>query len=251
MNKFFLISILSFSLLACSKYYSEEVQEFTVYSHLDSGEPTVLNKIADLSHYIDLEIDISDLRVATAKYDWEGEGFIINPIKEGTTIVTVKEKNRLKYKIKVVVEYEGAGNWDIGNSKIIVESDPDIKEIIEQDVLKNSLFYDYKENSLYASFFFENDRARLVSLISGDSKTTHYKFIKETQDYEFSLEKPLDRKYLYKFTLHYESDMGIMPYHKIGSYSVDKTKEYQEKYPDKNVWRVTEQQYVECEYNFN
>ena len=56
----------------------------------------MLNSIADLSGYIDLEINISDLSIATAQYDWEGEGFIITPIKEGTTIVTVREKNRLR-----------------------------------------------------------------------------------------------------------------------------------------------------------
>lgn len=251
MKKIFTLLLLSLCLVGCADDDSGEMQEFTVYSHLDSGEPTVLNSIADLSSYIDLYIDVSDPDIAIASYDWEGEGFIITPLKEGRTIVTVREKHKLKYKIKVVVEYEGAGNWELGSSKIIVDSDADIKETIEQDVLKNSLFYNYKENSLYASFFFENEYARLVPRESSEGQSTIYRFIKETQHYEFSLVKPRERKYLYQFDLHFKSPVGIMPQHKIGSFCIDKTKEYQEKYPDKNVWRVTEQQYVECYYNPN
>lgn len=159
---------------------------------------------------------------------------------------SVKNKNSLKYKIKVVVEYEGAGNWNINKSKIKVQSDADIKNIIEQDMLENSLFYDQKEKSLYASFFFGNKYARLVSIVN-KSKYTIYKFIKETQDYEFTL-KSGEEKYLYKFTLQHKSDVGVNPQHKIGTYAIDKTKEYQEKYPDKNIQKVTEEQIVECYY---
>lgn len=242
---YLLFFVLPIGLVGCSDDDSDDASEFTVYSHLDSGKPTVLNSIADLSGYIDLEIDISDLSVATAQYDWEGEGFIITPIKEGTSIVTIKEKNRLKYKIKVVVEYEGAGNWEIKDSKITVQSDADVKKKIEQDILENSLFYNQIENSFYSRLSFENEYAILRG---NPNKSTIYKFIEETQEYEFTVKPSEEVKYRYKFSLESKSDVGVKPQHKIGTYYIDRTKEYQEKYPDKNISKVTEEQKVECYY---
>lgn len=248
MNKILclLFFILSIGLIGCSDDDSDDVQEIKIYSHLGSGKPTVLNSIADLSGYIDLEINVSDLSIATAQYDWEGEGFIITPIKEGTTIVTVKEKNRLKYKIKVIVEYEGAGNWHIEDSKITIQSDADIKEIIEQDMLERSLFYDQNQKSLYFTLSFENEYAILRG--NAKEKSTIYRFIKETQEYEFTT-KSGEEKYLYKFSLQSKSDVGVKPQQKSGTYSIDRTKEYQEKYPDKNIKKVIEEQKVKCVYN--
>lgn len=248
MNKILclLFFILSIGLIGCSDDDSDDVQEFKVYSHLGSGKPTVLNSIADLSGYIDLEINVSDLSIATAQYDWEGEGFIITPIKEGTTIVTVKEKNSLKYKIKVIVEYEGAGNWHIEDSKITVQSDADIKEIIEQDMLERSLFYDQNQKLLYFTLSFENEYAILRG--NAKEKSTIYRFIKETQEYEFTTKSGVE-KYQYKFSLQSKSDIGVKPQQKSGTYSIDRTKEYQEKYPDKNIKKVIEEQKVKCIYN--
>lgn len=248
MNKIFylLFIILSIGLIGCSDDDSDDVQEIKVYSHLGSGKPTVLNSIADLSGYIDLEINITDLSIATAQYDWEGEGFSITPIKEGTTTVTIREKNRLKYKIKVVVEYEGAGNWKLKNSKITVEGDPDVKETIEQDMLERSLFYNQKEKSFYDNLSFENESAILRG---NPNKYTIYKFIDETQEYEFTVKTSEAVAYRYKFSLESKTDVGVKPQHKIGTYYIDRTKEYQEKYPDKNISKVIEEQKVECIYN--
>jgi hypothetical protein len=250
-NVIILFFILFVCLIGCSDDDFDNTQEFTVYSHLDSGKPTLLNRIVDLSSYIDLDINISDLSVATAEYDWEGDDFLITPIKEGVTIVTVKEKNVLKYRIKIVVEYEGAGNWNINDSKITVQSDDDIKETIEQDMLERSLFYNQKEGLFYNNLFFENKHGRLISIMNDldiKDRYTTYKFINETQDYEFIV-KLSEERYLYKFTLHYKSDVGVKPQHKIGTYYIDRTKEYQEKYPDKNILEVKEEQSVECYYN--
>ncbi len=246
-KKYFILFLnLAIGIIGCSDNDSDNVSQYTVYSHLDSSKPTVLNSIADLSGFIELTINISDLSVATAQYNWEGEGFIITPIKEGTTIITVKEKNKLKYRIKVIVEYEGVGNWNLRGSKIIVQSDIDIKSSIEQDMLERSLFYNKKEESLYDNFFFENEYARLNT--GNDSKYTTYRFIKEMQEYEFTL-KSSNEKYQYKFNLKFKSDVGVKPQNKIGTYSIDRTKEYQEKYPGKYIEKVIEEQNVECIYN--
>lgn len=245
-----LLILLSVNLTGCADDDSDDVQEFTVYSHLGSAEPTVLNRIADLSRSFDLEITVSDRSVATAQFDRDGIGFTITPIKEGKTNLTVKEKNRLKYIINVVVEYEGAGNWHINDFKITVQCDAGIKEAIEQDVQKQSLFYNQNENARYSYFYYEtNKEIKLGGNTSAFAKKYFvYKFLEETQSYEFT-EKSGEKKYLYTFTLKTKSDVGIIPQHKVGIYATDRTKEYQEKYPDKNIYKVIEEQEVECYYN--
>ena len=158
---YLLIAVLLFT-FGCSDDDSESVEYITVYSHLDSGEPLVLNSVADLSSYTDLVIDIKDLDIVVAEYDWEWEGFIITPLKRGETTVTVSEKGKLKWNITVLVEYEGEGIWEIKDSKIIVQCDPDVKDIIEQDLLEKSLFYDFESKSFYTKFYCKSDYPHLI-----------------------------------------------------------------------------------------
>jgi len=251
MNKLFciLLALLSIGLIGCSDNDNDNVQEFRVYSHLEADSPTRLNSIANLSSYIDLEVNASDTSIAVPDYTRETNNFIIIPKKIGTTIVTVKEKNKLIYKINVIVEYEGAGNWDIKESKITIDSDADIKDEIEQDVLKHSLFFDKKSNSFFTKFFVEYRGLANLSNMGNNKKYLTYRFIKNTREYEFTPKKNDEEQYLYKFEPLFMSEVGsVGSQHKIGIYYVDKTQEYKKKFPNRNVTKVTEEQKVECYY---
>lgn len=70
------------------------------------------------------------------------------------------------------------------------------------------------------------------------TKATQLEKINPTRNYQ-----------IYKFALHYKSKVGVKPQAKIGTYYIDRTKEYKEKYPDKNILKVTEEQKVKCSYN--
>lgn len=113
-------------------------------------------------------------------------------------------------------------------------------------MLERSLFYNQKEKSFYDNLSFENESAILRG---NPNKYTVYKFIEETQEYEFIMKPTEAVTYRSKFTLESKSDVGVKPQHKIGTYYIDRTKEYQEKYLDKNISKVTEEQKVECIYN--
>lgn len=241
--KLYYLFIAVLLITACSDDDSESVEYITVYSHLDSSEPLVLNSVADLSSYTDLVIDVKDLDIVVAEYDWEWEGFIITPLKRGKTTVTVSEKGKLKWNITAIVEYEGEGIWTIEDSKIIVQCDSDIKDIIEQDLLEKSLFYDFESKSFYTDFYCQSDYPQLAG--AGKCRDLYYDFMKETKEYVFTM-RSTGEEYRYKFSLQYKSGLGVVPQHKIGIYSKDRTVEYKEKYPDKNIVKVSEEYKVEC-----
>jgi hypothetical protein len=236
-------------LVACNDEDFEEEKRYTIYCHLDSNEHLMLNDIADLSNYMDLDIDVVDIDIALAQYDWESQRFIIIPLKLGNTIVTVKEKNRLKYKIELIVEYEGVGNWDIKTAKHTVICDATIKEEIEYDLLNRCLFYNSEINDFCKRIYFENSRCRLLD-INGNEKPLNFSFINLTKEYEFSDRKTDSEKQLYTFSIQYKSDIGVYPQHKIGTYYIDRTTEYRAKYPEKNISRILEEYKVECRYPF-
>jgi len=251
MKTFFFLPILlaSILLVACNKEDFEEERQFTIYCHLDSNEHLVLNDIANLSNHVDLDIGIADIDIASVRYERENKGLIITPLKIGHTIVTVKEKNKLKYKIDIIVEYEGVGNWDIKETKHTVICDVSIKEEIEHGLLNRCLFYNSETNAFYQSLYFENSRCRLLDN-NGNERALNFSFINPTKEYEFSDRKTDGEKQLYTFSLQYKSDIGVIPQHKIGIYSIDRTTEYKAKYPKKNISRVLEEYKVECWYNF-
>ena len=58
--KLYYLFIAVLLITACSDDDSERVEFITVYSHLDSSEPLVLNSAANLSSYTDLVIDVKD-----------------------------------------------------------------------------------------------------------------------------------------------------------------------------------------------
>lgn len=251
MKKMLLFQILlaSFLFVACNDEDIEEERHYTVYCHLDSNEHLVLNNIADLSNYVDLDIDVADIDIALAKYDWENKEFVIIPLKLGSTVVTVKEKNKIKYKIDLIVEYEGVGNWDIKEARHAVVCDATIKEEIEYDLLNRCLFYNSATNAFYENLYFENSRCRLLD-INGNERALNFSFVNLTKEYEFSDKKTDKKKQLYTFSLQSKSDIGIIPQHKIGIYYIDRTTEYRAKYPERNISKVLEEYKVECWYNF-
>ena len=77
------------------------------------------------------------------------------------------------------------------------------------------------------------------------TETYYYDFMKETKEYVFTMRRT-GEEYRYKFSLQHKSNLGIVPQHKIGIYSKDRTAEYKEKYPDKNIVKVSEEYKVEC-----
>lgn len=246
MKKFkLLLPILACSLfLACNDNDDDnERKQFTIYSHLDSDKPTILNEVADLSNYIDLSIETKDNEIATAKY-YAGKGFIVNALKEGNTIITVKEKDKIKYEIKVIVEYNGSGDWDIVNTTRTIICDADLKDIIEQD----SPFYDNQNKSYYNFISIGKGKVNFVD-INFNKKLLDFNYSKLNKEYVFSDSQNKDVKLAYSFCLLFVSNVGIIPQHKRGIFWIDRTKEYQDKYPDKNIRKITEEYRVECWYD--
>lgn len=243
---YFYFLLLTILFIACNDDNSNDTKEYKVYAHLDSKEPLVLNNIIEPTTYTNPNIDVDNPDIATARYDQKERRIVVTPLKIGRTTITVKKKKKKTYKIDVIVEYEGTGSWTFKKAEHIVVCDADIKEEIELDLRDNCIFYSKRINDFYHNLSFEYNNLCRLSDWKGNIETIHFSFNDSTKQYEFSKWGTANEKHSYTFFLQDKSDVGVTTQYKKGIYSTDRTKEYQEKYPDKSIIKVVEEYSVSC-----
>lgn len=238
-----------FLLVGCDNSENDDATKYTIYIPIDGEEYINLSGIADLSNYIDLDITINDLDVASADYIWEENMFYVIPKKTGKTTMTVKEKNRVKYIFDVIIDYNANGNWILGKREITIECDADIKEKVEKDLNEKSLFFNTDTNKLYYSFAFQWNTCKVVSNSDDFSDLfLEFQYDETNKFYIFNSIRDKGVTNSIKFNLIHTANLGDPSLNKQGVFISDFTDELKVKYPNNNIIKVIERVEGECWY---